>query len=134
MPIHESDLTSETQPDAAVRGNAPATALMNQAVDHIVASARPAAPIAVLDAVSENDAARPTATSTRSVLSLLKRYWLAFLARVERSTPQPSLHHMSERELRDIGMRPGEIESITAHRHLDKLKNSSANMFGGTIF
>lgn len=83
------------------------------------AAAPPDATIATLtDALSEKEAG-PPAASTRSVLSLLKRYWRAFQERRQRDRLRVSLHDLSDRELMDIGLTAGDIDYIVAHRAVE---------------
>lgn len=73
------------------------------------------------DASSEKEAAGPPITSTRSVLSVLLRYWRAFRKRrrVE------SLHHLSDRELADIGLTRGDVDYLVAHRAIERLSDGA---------
>ncbi len=124
MPPQQANLTSETGRDAAVLGLDLSIALVKEAMDGTLAAARPDASIAALDdALSEKDAAGPPAASTRSVLSLLKRYWRAFQARRRRQSLRASLHDLSDRELMDIGVTRGEIDYIARHRAIDTLRD-----------
>ena len=71
MPPQQTNLTSETGPDAA--GLDLSIALVKDATGEALPAARPDASIAALrDALSEKEAAGPPAASTRSVWSLLK--------------------------------------------------------------
>lgn len=89
------------------------------------AAAPPDASIAALtDAFSEKEAG-PPAASTRSVLSLLKRYWRAFQERRQRDRLRVSLHDLSDRELMDIGLTAGDIDYIVAHRALERLRDDA---------
>lgn len=124
MPPQQTNLTSETGRDAAVLGLDLSIALVEEAMDGTLAAARPNASIAALgDALSEKDAAGLTAASTRSVLSLLKRYWRAFQERRRRQRLRASLHDLSDRELMDIGVTRGEIDYIARHRAIDTLRD-----------
>jgi uncharacterized protein YjiS (DUF1127 family) len=60
---------------------------------------------------------------TLNVLSLLKRYLLAFGA-WQRRRSQTALHDLSDRELMDIGVTRGEIDHIAPHRAIDALRDS----------
>ena len=111
MPTQQTNLTSETEQDAAVLGLDLSIALVKEALGDTLTAARPNASIAALDdALSEKDAGR-TAASTRSVLSLFKRYWRAF------------------RELMDIGVTRGEIDYIARHRAIDRLRDSTTHLW-----
>jgi uncharacterized protein YjiS (DUF1127 family) len=124
MPTQQTNLTSETERDAAVLGLDLSIALVKEAMDGTLAAARPNASIAALDdALSEKDAAGLTAASTRSVLSLLKRYWRAFQERRRRQSLRGTLHDLSDRELMDIGVTRGEIDYIARHRAIDTLRD-----------
>ena len=124
MPAQQTNLTSETGRDAAEVGFDFSIALVKEAMDDVLATARPNATIAALDsALSEKDAAEPPATSARSVLSLLKRYWRAFQERYQRQRLRVSLRDLSDRELMDIGLTRTEIDYIAAHRALDRLRD-----------
>ena len=124
MPTQQTNLTSETGRDTAGVGLDFSIALVKEAMDDRLATARPNATIAALDgALSETDAAEPPATSPRSVLSLLKRYWRAFQERCQRQRLRATLHDLSERELMDIGVTSTDIDYIAAHRAFDRLRD-----------
>jgi uncharacterized protein YjiS (DUF1127 family) len=124
MPTQQTNLTSGTERDAAGLGLA--IALVKDAMDDALAAARPNASIAAMDdASSENDAARPTAASTRSVLSWLKGNWHAFQEQRHRQSLRATLHDLSDRELIDIGVTPAEIDCIAAHRAIDRLRDGT---------
>ena len=126
MPAQQTNLTSETGLDSAGVGFDFSIALVKEAVDDVLATTRPTATIATLDgALSEKDAADPPATSARSVLSLLKRYWRAFQERYQRQRLRATLHDLSDRELVDIGVTRAEIDSIAAYRAFDKLRDGT---------
>ena len=130
MPTQQTNLTSETERDAAVLGLDLSIALVKEAMDDTLAAARPNASIAALDdALSEKDAAGPTAASTRSVLSLLKRYWRAFQEQRQREGLRATLHDLSDRELMDIGVTREEIDYIARHRAIDRLRDSTTNLW-----
>jgi uncharacterized protein YjiS (DUF1127 family) len=128
MPPHQMNLTSEATRDAAGLGFDPSIALASHP-NHASAAARPDASIAALrDALSEKDAAGPPAVSTRSIPGLLKRYWRAFQERRRRQSLRATLYDLSERELMDIGIAPGEIEHIVARRAIERLKDDTAHL------
>ena len=130
MPTQQTNLTSKTEPDAAVPVLDLSIAVVKEAMDGTLATARPHASIAALhDAVSEKDAAGLTAASTRSVLGLLERYWRAFQERRQRQGVRATLHDLSDRELMDIGVTRGEIEYIAAHRAIDTLRDSTTHLW-----
>ena len=105
MPPQRTNAGSATESDVAVRGLAIG----------LVKAAR--------DALPENNAAGPTAVPKRSLLSLLKQYWLA-LGAWQRRRSQTSLHDLSDRELLDIGVTREEIDHIAPQRAIDALRNS----------
>ena len=124
MPTQQTNLTSETGCDSAGVGLDFSIALVKEAMDDVLATTRPTATIAAIDgALSEKDAAEPPATSARSVLGLLKRYWCAFQKRYQRQRLRDTLHDLSDRELMDIGVTRAEIDCIAAYRALDKLRD-----------
>ncbi|WP_316196326.1 MULTISPECIES: DUF1127 domain-containing protein [unclassified Bradyrhizobium] len=125
MPPQQTNSTSEIEPNAAGLGLDP-IALTRNAAGHALAAARPDASIAALrDALSEKDAAGPPAASTRSLFSLLERYWRAFQEGRRRRRGRASLLELSERQLMDIGLTQGDIDSITAHQAIERLKDST---------
>ena len=130
MPTQQTNLTSETERDAAVLGLDLSIALVKEAMDDTSAAARPNASIAAVDdALSEKDDAGPTAASTPSVLSLLKRYWRAFQEQRQRQSLRATLHDLSDRELMDIGVTRGEIDYIARHRAIDTLRDSTTYLW-----
>jgi len=133
MPPRETNLTSETGRDAAgLRLDLAALVDKGDALS----VARPDASITTLiDAFSEKEAAGPPAGSRRSVLSLLQGYWRAFLDRRQRERLRVSLHDLSDRELMDIGLTPGDIDYIVAHRAMERLRDGATYLWlsrGGT--
>src|SRR4029079_14984328 len=102
MPPQQTNVTPETGRNAAGLGLGLPIALAKDAMVDALAARRLNASIPTRDdALSEKDAAGPTAASTRSVLGLLKRYWRAFQARRQRQSFLPDL---SDRQLIDIGL------------------------------
>ncbi len=83
----------------------------------------------VNDALSEKQAAGPPVVSTRSVLGSLKAYWRAFRERRQRNRLRLSLHDLSERQLMDIGLTPGDIDCIAAHRAFEELRDGTAYLW-----
>jgi uncharacterized protein YjiS (DUF1127 family) len=130
MPPQQTNLTSETGRDAAGLRLDLAIALVKDATGDASAAARPDASIAALrDAFSEKEAAGPPAASTRSVLSLLQGYWRAFQDRRQRERLRVSLHDLSDRELMDIGLTPGDIDYIVAHRAIERLRDGTTHLW-----
>jgi uncharacterized protein YjiS (DUF1127 family) len=120
MPTQQTNFTSETERDAARVGLDFPIALVKEALDDVLATARPAT-IAALDGA----AAELPATSARSVVILLKRYWRKFQERCQRQRLRATLHDLSDRELMDIGVTSAEIDYIAAHRAFDKLRDGT---------
>jgi uncharacterized protein YjiS (DUF1127 family) len=130
MPIQQTNLTSETERDAAVLGLDLSIALVKEAMDDTLAAARPNASIAALDgALSKKDAAGLTAAMMRSVLGLLERYWRAFQEQRHRESLRATLQDLSDRELMDIGVTRAEIDYIAPHRAIDRLRDSTAHLW-----
>ncbi|QWG16214.1 DUF1127 domain-containing protein [Bradyrhizobium sediminis] len=127
MPPQQTNLTSEIGRDAAGLGPDLSIALVKDAMGEALAAARPDASIVALrDALSEKEAAGPPAASTRSVLSLLKGYWRAFQEQRQRHRLRASLHDLSDRELKDIGVTRDEI---AAHRAIDRLRDGTTHLW-----
>jgi uncharacterized protein YjiS (DUF1127 family) len=130
MPPKQTDLTSETGRDAAGRRLDPAIALVKDAKGDASADACPDASIAASrDAFSEKEAAGPPVASTHSVSSLLRRYWRAFRKRRQREKLRVSLHDLSERELMDIGLTPGDIDYIVSDRAIERLRDGTTYLW-----
>jgi uncharacterized protein YjiS (DUF1127 family) len=70
-----------------------------------------------------SEAAGPPVASTWSILSLLQGYWRAFRKRRQRERLRVSLHDLSDRELRDIGLTSGDIDCIVAGRAIERLRD-----------
>ena len=130
MPTQPTNLTSETGRDAAGVGFDFSIASVKEAMDDVLASARPNATTAALDgALSAKDAAEPPATSERSVLSWLKSYWRAFQEQCRRQRLRATLHDLSDRELMDIGVTRAEIDCIAAYRAFDQLRDGTTYLW-----
>jgi uncharacterized protein YjiS (DUF1127 family) len=130
MPPQQTNLTSETGRDAAGLGLDLSIALVKDAIGEALAAPRPDASIAALrDVLSEKDAAGPPAASTQSVLSLIERYWCAFQESRRRRKLRVSLRDLSEWQLVDIGLPPGDIESIAAHRAIERLRDGTTDLW-----
>lgn len=102
MPPQQTNITPETERDAAGLGLG--------------------LPIAL-------DAAGPTAVSTRSVLSLLKRCWLAHRERRQRQGLRSSLLDLSDKELMDIGLTRDEVDCIAPQRAIERLRESATYLW-----
>jgi uncharacterized protein YjiS (DUF1127 family) len=70
-----------------------------------------------------SEAAGPPVASTWSVLSLFRGYWRSFRKRRQRERLRVSLHDLSDRELRDIGLTSGDIDYIVAGRAIERLRD-----------
>ena len=69
------------------------------------------------------DLAIALAKDATGVLSLLAGYWRAFRNWRQRQRSRVSLHDLSERELRDIGLTASDIDYIEAGRALERLRD-----------
>ena len=76
-------------------------------------------------AMVKDTTAGPPVASTRSVRGLLQGYWRAFRRWRQRERLRVSLHDLSDRELMDIGLSPGDIDCIVAGRALERLRNGT---------
>jgi len=121
MPPQLTDISPGIEGEAARRGLSLTIVSAKRAVDQALA-ARLKASAAALDGALL-DAAGPTAASTPGLLGLLRRAWLAFLAR--RLGPQVTLQDLSDRELMDIGLTRGEVDYLTPQRAVDNLRDST---------
>jgi uncharacterized protein YjiS (DUF1127 family) len=96
--------------------------VVKDAASMALTEACPSASIAALrDASSEKQAAGPPVASTRSVWSWLGEYWRAFRKRRQRKGACVSVHELSDRTLKDIGLIPGHIDYLVARRAIDRL-------------
>jgi uncharacterized protein YjiS (DUF1127 family) len=77
----------------------------------------------------EKETTGPPVASTRSVLRSLRGYWRAFWERRRRNRLRGSLHDLSDRQLMDIGLTPGDIDRIVAHRAFDRLRDGTAYLW-----
>ncbi|WP_439398389.1 DUF1127 domain-containing protein [Bradyrhizobium sp. PMVTL-01] len=59
--------------------------------------------------------------------SLLGRYWRAFQG--WRQRPRVTLHHLSDRELMDIGLTRGEIDCIAPERAIERLRDRTTDLW-----
>jgi uncharacterized protein YjiS (DUF1127 family) len=110
MPAQPTNLTSGTARDGAVPGLDLSIALVNEAIGDTVATARPAA-------------------ATRGVVDWLGRCWRAFQERRHREGLRVTLQELSDRQLMDIGVTRAEIDYIAAHRAIDRLRDSTTNLW-----
>ena len=130
MPPQQTNITPETERNAAGLGLDLPIALAKDAMVEALAAQRLNASIATRDdALSEKETAGPTAASTRSVLSLLKRYWRAFQARRQRESSGTALPDLSDKQLIDIGLTRDEIDYITPQLAIDRLRDSTTYLW-----
>ena len=129
MPPQLTDISPGIEGDAARRGLNLSIVQAKSAVDQALAARLKASAAALENALSEEDAAGPAA---RSVLGLLKQYWSAFWRR--RQGRRLALQDLSDRELMDIGLTRGEIDSLAPQRAIDTLRDSTLHLWsrGGT--
>ncbi|MBW7963495.1 DUF1127 domain-containing protein [Bradyrhizobium sp. BR 10261] len=127
MPPQLTDISPGIEGEAARRGLTLSIVQAKSAIDQALAERLKASASALDGAVL--DAAGPTAASTPGLLGLLKRAWLAFLAR--RQNPQPALQDLSDRELMDIGLTRGEVDYLSPQRAIDKLRDSTMYLWSG---
>ncbi len=126
MPPHQADLDAGTLRNSAGFDVdlAPSKAATGEA---LAAAPSDTAIAALRDASSEKSAAGPPSAPAWSVLSLLARYWRAFHDRRRRERLRASLYGLSERELMDIGLTPGDINYIVAYRAFEKRRNGATD-------
>lgn len=123
MPPQLTNISPGIEGDAARRGLTLSIVSAKNAVDQALAARLKASAAALDDALPDKDAAGPAAASTRSVLGLLRRVWLAFQER--RRNQRLTLQDLSDRELMDIGLTRSEIDYLTPQRAIDKLRDST---------
>jgi uncharacterized protein YjiS (DUF1127 family) len=125
MPPQLTDVSPGGARDAAARRPKLSIVSAKHAIDQALAARLKASAAALDEALSEKDAAGPPRAATRSVLGLvlglLKQYLRAFRER----RPRLSLHDLSDRELMDIGLTRGEIDSISPQRTIDTLRDGT---------
>jgi uncharacterized protein YjiS (DUF1127 family) len=127
MPPEQTNLASETGRDTA---GLPLALAIEDATGNDLAGARPDASIAALrDAFSEKEAAGPPVAPTPSVLNLLQEYWRAFRKRRQRKRSCISLHDLSDRDLKDIGLTPGDVDYIVARRAIERLRDGTMQLW-----
>ncbi|MBR1174137.1 DUF1127 domain-containing protein [Bradyrhizobium sp. KB893862 SZCCT0404] len=129
MPPQLTDISPGIEGDAARRGLNLSIVQAKSAVDQAFAARLKASAAALENASSDKVAAAPAA---RSVLGQLKQYWSAFWQR--RQGRRLALQDLSDRELMDIGLTRGEIDSLTPQRAIDTLRDSTLHLWsrGGT--
>jgi uncharacterized protein YjiS (DUF1127 family) len=126
MPPQQTNFTSETGRDTAKLRLDLFVPLVKDAPGNDLAEVRPDASIAALrDASSEKEAAGPPVALTRSVLGVLRGYWHAF----RRRRQAESLHNLSDRQLADIGLTPGDVDHLVARRAIERLRDGTTNLW-----
>lgn len=123
MPPQLTNISPGNKADAARRGLSLSIVSAKSAVDQALAARLKASAAALDDALPDEDAAGPAAASTRSVLGLLRRVWLAFQER--RRNQRLTLQDLSDRDLMDIGLTRSEIDYLTPQRAIDRLRDST---------
>ena len=130
MPPQQTNLTSETRRDAAGLGPDLSIALVTGAMGSALPAAGHDSSIAALrDALSDKDAAGPPAAATRSVFNSLGRYWRAFQKSRRSRRLHVSVRDLSERQLIDIGLPPGDIAHIAADRAIERLRDGTTHLW-----
>jgi uncharacterized protein YjiS (DUF1127 family) len=124
MPPQLTDVPPEIARDAAARRRNLSIVSAKDPIDQALAARLKASAAALDEALSEKDAAGPPAAA-RSVLGLLKECWRAYWER----RPRLSLHDLSDRELMDIGLTRGEIDSLSPHRAIDTLRDNATHLW-----
>jgi uncharacterized protein YjiS (DUF1127 family) len=128
MPAQQTNRASETARDAAVLGRD--LSITSVKGDDTLVAARSNASIAALDGgLSKQDAAPQTAASTRRVSSFLRRYWRAFQEWRQRRRLSASLHYLSDRDLKDIGLTRDEINCLDPNRAIDLRRDSTTYLW-----
>lgn len=128
MPPQLTNISPGIEDDAARRSLNLSIVQAKDAIDQALAARLKASAAALDDALSEKDAAGPSAASTRSILGLLTQYWRAF--RQRRWSPRVTLHDLNDRELMDIGLTRGEIDCIAPERAIERLRDSTRALWG----
>ena len=123
MSPDQTNLTSAPGGDAA--GLHLAVAVVKDATGDVLAGAHLDTSIAApRDTFPEKEGTGPPVAPTRSVLSLLGEYWQAFRMRCLQGSPA-SLHDLSDRTLKDIGLSPSDIDYIVARRTLERYRDDA---------
>ena len=114
MPTQPANLTSDAGREAAGVPFDVSMAFVKEAMDNVLATARPNVTIAALDGTLPEQQGEPPATSAQSVLSFLKSCWRSFQERYGRQRLRATLQSLSDRELMDIGVTRAEIDNIAS--------------------
>lgn len=132
MPPQLTDISPGIEGEAARRSLTLSIVQAKGAIDQALAERLKASAAALDGALQDKEASGSAAGSRRGVLGLLKRAWLAFLAR--RQGRQVSLHDLSDRELMDIGLTRGELDYLSPQRAIDNLRDNARYLWNrGTI-
>ncbi|WBL76381.1 DUF1127 domain-containing protein [Bradyrhizobium xenonodulans] len=123
MPPQLTNISPGIEGDAARRSLNLSIVQAKDAIDQALAARLKASAAALDDALSEKDAAGPSAASTPNVLGLLKQYWRAFQQR--RQVPRVTVQDLSDRELRDIGLTRGQVDYLSPERAIDRLREGT---------
>ena len=129
MPPQQTNISSGIERDAARRSLNLSIVSAKSAVDQALAARLKASAAELDNALSDKNAAGPTAASTRSVLGLLKQYWRAFRERRQGPSLRANLEDLSDRELVDIGLTRGEIDYITPERAIDRVRDRYTDLW-----
>jgi uncharacterized protein YjiS (DUF1127 family) len=130
MPTQPTNLTSDAGPEAAGLPFDVSIAFVEEAMDNVLATARPNVTIAALDGALQEKEGGPPAPPAQSVLSLLKGYWRwSFQEWYRRRRLRATLQNLSDRELMDIGVTRAEIDYIAAYRAFDELRNGTTYLW-----
>ena len=123
MPPEQTRLTSEPGRDAA--GLHLAAASVRDAAGNALAEAPLDTSIAApRDTFPEKEGTGPPVAPTRSVLSLLLEYWLAFRKRCLQRSPA-SFDDLTESHRKDIGLPQSDIDCIVARRAIERYRDDA---------
>jgi uncharacterized protein YjiS (DUF1127 family) len=82
---------------------------------------------------TEREAARlglaRSIAATLSILTMLQRYWRAFLERRLRQSLRANLQDLSDRDLTDIGLTRAEVDYITGRHAVDTLRDGTRHLW-----
>jgi uncharacterized protein YjiS (DUF1127 family) len=72
-----------------------------------------------MDTTYNGVGSKQTIAPVRLGMTVFSRCWAALREWRERESLRAKLHHLSDRELRDIGIARGEVEYVASHRSID---------------
>lgn len=124
MPPQLTNVSPGIEGDAARRGLNLSIVQAKDAIDHALAERLKASAKALDGALQDKEAG---GLKTPGVLALLKRAWLAFWQR--RQNDQLTLQDLSDRELMDIGLTRGEVDTLSPQRAIDNLRDSTTYLW-----